>query len=248
MHQKQWHSLDLLYYELLKILIWFHPIVYLLQKELSATHEYLADQEVIKIADKSTYTNNLLNYLFDSDNIPFVNSFFNQSLLKKRIQMLSYTAQNNSNLKRYLLLLPITFGIVTISLYASFSNDPYVQDNYRYLNTYGEENTSTMPTIIGCPIRTGNCFTDLIKKHIKENLNPETKVQLHDLGPQMLIVSFWIEADGSVSDVQPFSSIKELSELARSGIASLPPISPALQKGKPTRTAQKYMIEFDISK
>ncbi|MGO1728812.1 MAG: M56 family metallopeptidase [Flavobacteriaceae bacterium] len=48
-HKKQKHSLDLIYYEILKIIFWFHPAVYCLQNQMRLVHEYIADAAVAKM-------------------------------------------------------------------------------------------------------------------------------------------------------------------------------------------------------
>jgi len=47
-HARQWHSLDILLLQLIKIFQWFNPFVYLAEKALQETHEYLADAAVVE--------------------------------------------------------------------------------------------------------------------------------------------------------------------------------------------------------
>jgi beta-lactamase regulating signal transducer with metallopeptidase domain len=51
-HCKQKHSLDLLFFESLKILMWFNPLLYIYQKRISTVHEYISDAIILKSADK----------------------------------------------------------------------------------------------------------------------------------------------------------------------------------------------------
>lgn len=46
-HTKQLHVIDLLFSELVVLLIWFNPFVWIIKKEIILNHEYLADQSVI---------------------------------------------------------------------------------------------------------------------------------------------------------------------------------------------------------
>ena len=107
-HIRQMHSLDLLWFEILKIILWFNPFVYLYQRRVTALHEFIADAESIKLSDSKTYYNHLLNDIFQVENMAFVNQFYNKSLLKKRITMITKTQSKQWKQLKYLVLLPIT--------------------------------------------------------------------------------------------------------------------------------------------
>jgi len=76
-HCKQKHSLDLLFFEILKIVLWFNPLVYVYQKRITLLHEYISDAEVVKETDKKVYFNRLLSETFSVENISFINQFLN---------------------------------------------------------------------------------------------------------------------------------------------------------------------------
>ena len=107
-HIRQRHTLDLLWFEILKIILWFNPFVYLYQRHITALHEYIADAESIKISDKKTYYNHILNDLFQIENMAFVNQFYNKSLIQKRITMMTKTQSQKWKKVKYLILIPIT--------------------------------------------------------------------------------------------------------------------------------------------
>ncbi|WP_431198634.1 M56 family metallopeptidase [Mucilaginibacter sp. P19] len=44
-HIRQKHSVDIVFLELIKIINWFNPLVYLLQISLKTIHEYIADEQ-----------------------------------------------------------------------------------------------------------------------------------------------------------------------------------------------------------
>lgn len=119
-HVKQNHYLDLLYFELLRIVFWFNPLVYLYQKRIAALHEYIADAEVISQSEKTSYYQNLLSEVFQTHSISFINTFFNHSLIKKRIVMLHKLKSKKTQLAKFLMLLPLIAGII---LYTSCSQN-----------------------------------------------------------------------------------------------------------------------------
>ncbi len=88
MHSKEKHSFDLLFFELLKIVMWFNPMVYSYQKRITLVHEYISDAVATKSEPKDAYINQLLSNFFQVENIAFINQFYKQTLIKKRIIMI----------------------------------------------------------------------------------------------------------------------------------------------------------------
>ncbi|HLT54465.1 MAG TPA: M56 family metallopeptidase, partial [Flavobacteriaceae bacterium] len=111
-HIDQKHSWDLLLFELLRIVFWFNPLVYMYQSRISILHEYIADAAAIKNQGKQAYYKGLLNQVFNTQNISFINTFFNQSLIKKRIVMLQKSRSKQTRLIKYALLIPLVFGML----------------------------------------------------------------------------------------------------------------------------------------
>ncbi|NAS10458.1 M56 family metallopeptidase [Poritiphilus flavus] len=114
-HIREKHSLDLLFFELMRIPAWFNPFVYIYQKRISELHEYIADDSVVKTNKKEHYLQ-LLSEVFDVENISLINQFSKSSLIKKRIDMLQKTKSKSIRQLKYLLLLPL---ISSMLLYSS---------------------------------------------------------------------------------------------------------------------------------
>jgi hypothetical protein len=111
-HIKELHTLDLLFFELLRIVFWFNPLVYMYQNRIKELHEYIADAKAVKENGKSAYYHSLLNQVFDVNNVSFTNTFFKKSLIKKRINMLQKTKSKQLNLIKYALVIPMVFGML----------------------------------------------------------------------------------------------------------------------------------------
>ena len=123
-HVHQKHSLDQLLFEVLRIVFWFNPLIYMYQNRITTLHEYIADAKAMKQTNKKQYYEKLLSQVFDTEQISFTNTFFNQSLIKKRILMLSKSKSNRIHLLKYALLIPMVFGmLVYTSSYGQKSNE-----------------------------------------------------------------------------------------------------------------------------
>ena len=88
-HIRQHHTIDILIVELLQLLLWFNPLVYLFKKAIRQNHEYLADQAVTTHhANVNQYQHLLLDTIFRK-NTPSLVSNINFSLTKKRLVMMT---------------------------------------------------------------------------------------------------------------------------------------------------------------
>ena len=84
-HISQYHSVDIVILELIRIIYWFNPILILYSSAIRENHEYLADRGAV-IDDIKSYSEKLLKSAFG--NIP-ITSGFNRSLTRKRLMMIT---------------------------------------------------------------------------------------------------------------------------------------------------------------
>jgi hypothetical protein len=88
-HVRQWHSHDVIFFEILNIIFWFNPIVYLLERAARINHEYLADEAVVKnVADIESYSGELIDFVRRRTLVPFACGA-GSSLIKDRLLMLN---------------------------------------------------------------------------------------------------------------------------------------------------------------
>ncbi|WP_417800901.1 M23/M56 family metallopeptidase [Tenacibaculum sp.] len=85
------HSIDVLLAEIYIVFFWFNPLVYMYRKSLKSIHEYQADSWVLNGATKtSNYLAVLLqNIEKETATSNSLYSYFNQSVIKKRIDMIT---------------------------------------------------------------------------------------------------------------------------------------------------------------
>lgn len=123
-HIRQWHSADILFFELLQITNWFNPFIRFIYKDIKALHEFIADEET------SVYENNagdyamfLIRHSYGALQTDLANTMFNQSLLKRRIMKLNQKKSSSRAQLKYimaLLLLPVMLCITSISFAKSY--------------------------------------------------------------------------------------------------------------------------------
>ena len=121
-HIYQGHGYDLLFLEVLKVVFWFNPAIYLIDALVRQQHEFLSDQEASKQIDIDNYRDLIVNQLFISLNLSLTSNF-GQPTVKKRLLMLKN--KKISRFTKWKLLLVIPFVSILVFLYScEQSNDP----------------------------------------------------------------------------------------------------------------------------
>ncbi len=117
-HAKQVHSLDVMFIELLQVILWFNPLLILFKKNIKLNHEFLADGAVLKdnVPTKS-YQNTLLSFLSTASekkyqSVEMANAI-NYSSIKKRIKVMKKRTSKKSILVRVFLLLPLLVLLIS---------------------------------------------------------------------------------------------------------------------------------------
>ena len=121
-HIGQKHWLDLLLVELLCMMQWFNPLVWIYVRFIRQNHEYLADEVALqRTSSPAIYRAALLNQIVGAPVVSLTNSF-NYSLNKKRFNMMKNIINSPYRKMKILLILPV-FAIV---LYA------FAKPDYKY--------------------------------------------------------------------------------------------------------------------
>jgi TonB family protein len=120
-HIKQRHWFDLLLVEILCLLQWFNPFVWIYARQIRQNHEYLADEKALQnTSDPAIYQATLLNQLLGAPVISLANSF-SYSLNKKRFKMMKKTIDSPFRKLKLLFALPLI-----VFVFYAFAKPEYV--------------------------------------------------------------------------------------------------------------------------
>jgi beta-lactamase regulating signal transducer with metallopeptidase domain len=88
-HADQWHSLDVIFSEWVKIILWFNPLSYWYARLVRNNLEYLVDQQILRSGiPRYEYQYHLLRE--GTAHLPFsFTNYYNHSFLKRRILMMN---------------------------------------------------------------------------------------------------------------------------------------------------------------
>ncbi|PKB43142.1 TonB family protein [Cellulophaga sp. RHA19] len=250
-HVKQKHTLDLLFFEVMRIALWFNPLVYIYQNRIAEVHEFIADSKVKKTSKKEQYEL-LLSQIFETKNISFINHFYKSSLIKKRIVMLQKSKSGKVLKLKYLSLVPLVAGML---FYTSCETENNAEIDAVEAKTEVVVETVDVPFSIveevpvfpGCEdaLETRDCFNEQISEHIRKNFNYPEEAQKEGVQGRVS-VRFVIQEDGSVEDIQMRGPDVRLEEEALRIIKLLPKFTPGKQRGQNVRVPFSLPITFKL--
>ena len=109
------HSQDLLFIDLVTVIQWFNPVIWLLRQDLRALHEYEADAQVLEGgADAREYQYLLVRKAVAGERFSVANSF-SHSTLKGRITMMCKRPSRRAGVWKTLFILPLVALTLTLS-------------------------------------------------------------------------------------------------------------------------------------
>ncbi len=232
------HSWDILFFDLMSILQWFNPAVWLLKTDLRALHEYEADEAVIKAGtDMREYQLLLVKKAVAIVRYPMANSL-NHSTLKNRISMMLSKKSSLLGALKALYVIPL----VAISLVANAETmydyvvetpaaEPVQDNNPTAISTDVQDevvpfqNTDERPTFNGGDV---NAFSQWVATQLRY---PEDAEKAGKTGSVYL--SFTVTKEGNVKDVKVLrSAFPSLDAEAVRVVSSSPKWTPGKVKGK----------------
>ena len=256
-HVRQRHSVDVLIFELLTIIQWFNPFIWLLKRSIRENHEFLADSGVLKRkVSSAAYRMLLLNSAFLSQ--PVLANNFNYSLIKIRIKMMTKIKSSKKA------ALKLSMGvIVTAALLLVFSceNKKAIQENNAptkqadvavkslVVNEQKQSIKSDEQVFIVVEQQASfqggsvNEFRDWVTKNLKY---PDLAVKNKISGK--VYVQFSISTKGDVVDVKVIRSADlSLDNEAIRVVSSSPKWEPAMQSGSKVKQQFTIPIAFQLN-
>lgn len=105
-HARQWHSIDILLSNMVRIIQWINPVSWLYKKSLEENLEFIADDHTVQIISSKKEYQLALVKASSTLYAPALTVQFYQSFIKKRIIMLNKSNSNKYNQLKLSLILP----------------------------------------------------------------------------------------------------------------------------------------------
>jgi len=248
-HIKEWHSLDVLFLEVLQIIFWFNPIIYLYKRAIKNVHEFQADAAVLQHMSIRPYGQLLLYQArYNDSELLLVNHFFSKQI-KKRIHMMTKQNSTRSRLLGYALILPAVFMMVLLFTDKQAQAEPLSDTGSSIFERITDPDE--MPVYGDCSDATDakskkKCSnTNLINFIVKEMKYPAAAKKAGTEG--MAVVSFTINKKGKVVDA---SIVKDVGngcgEEALRVVKTLKTWTPGQKDGKAVNVEMKLPFQFKL--
>jgi len=250
-HLNRLHFVDILLIELLKVIQWFNPFIYLFDKSLRAVHEYQADEECLSSGiPVHSYQGLVMNQVFRARIFNPSNSFSNPTLIKKRMIMM--TKKRSKALANLKILLVVPMLAALLILFSTCSEKMTESDTVMQVATpppnsplakSGEEDIFVV--VEEMPQFPGGDST-LLKYLIENTKYPETAKENNIQG--RVIVRFCVTETGGVDRITVLKGVDpELDKEAVRVVSTLPAFQPGKQGGKAVPVWYMVPISFALS-
>ncbi len=246
-HVRQGHSFDLLIAEIICMLNWFNPLVWIYKKNIAQNHEYIADRQVVVKYQTGRYLQLLVNQAFKGNVFSFTNCF-SCSNLKKRMIMMTKKQSNKFSVLNYIPALFIG-GILCTALTCIATETPALSFISESEAAVTEENPifSNDTSAIFQVVEIMPQFNGNMQTWLKENLKyPAKAYEAKEQG--QTFVHFIVNEDGTLSDfkIQRSSGFLSLDEEALRVAKSMPDWIPGKQRGKAVKVAFCLPFNFKL--
>ncbi len=247
-HIRKRHSFDLIFIEMLTILLWFNPAIWYLRREIKLQHEFEADMFVIENqVDRLSYQNILMDMTMSGLNIPIINPF-NYSPLKRRIMMMNEKFKRGRKRAFLSMFMVIPLFVLLFLVQACDTRQEQevstqVEAAEERIKAYEEE---VIFTVVEEPPRFSG--GESARQHYFGN-NLRYPEEARREGIQgTVFVSFVVEKDGSISNVKVLRGIGGGCDEEAVRVAEMMPRwEPGHQRGEPVRVQFSMPVRFRLN-
>lgn len=261
-HVKGAHSLDILFMEILRIVFWVNPMIYLFKNALILSHEYIADSDSVAGDDQQKYVNLLVNQTLSNLGLslgshfgrksgilpqwPWANGLsLNKSQTLKRIKMI----KNKSKMNQLKYLIPVV-AILLSAIVVSCVQDESVNEISEQTSDVEDQITKKLErTDVFQIVDEAPAFIDgegALYKYLGTNITYPK--QARNLGIEgRVFVQFVVNKDGSISDAQVIKGIGAGCDAeALRVVSNMPDWNPGSKEGEDVNVKMVLPIYFKL--
>ena len=197
-HIRLHHSRDVVFVELLTVLQWFNPVVWLLSRDLRTVHEYEADEAVLSQgADTAQYITLLMHKAMGVQACVLANGI-NTSETKKRVKMMIKMKSPRWSWLKCLYIVPI--AALSLAVTAQTVTDYKVLPSHELAQVQAVDGED--PVFEVCEVQPQFPGGDVeMMKFFMKNVKYPVVAETNGV-EGCVLVSFIVEKDGSLSHVE----------------------------------------------
>lgn len=201
-HVREKHSYDKVFMNVVLLFFWINPFFWLIQKELSMIHEFIADKEALEDNDINAFAEMVLQTIYPGRHFSLASNFFH-SPLKRRLNMFTKNKNPKVSYVSRMLVLPlaaVVFFAFTLKMKTAGNSNYYAGKKITVVIDAGHGGSDD--GVIENNIKEKD-LTLAIAKEIKElNKNENLNIVLSRTGDELLTPKDRINfADAKKADV-----------------------------------------------
>ena len=262
MHVKCRHSLDLLLFLPVQLLVWWNPLVWVIREELRLLHEYEADEGVLQNGIDATQYQLLLVRKAVGEHRFSLASGFQHAKLKNRIAMMLKNESSRWMRWSYLALVPVLAAFM-FACNPARNTEKTPTDTPEEASSAGNADATYQVTVVDEPAAApekeavpyqlieqkptfnggdANEFSKWVNGHLKY---PEQAKA--DKAQGRVVLQFTVGSDGNVRDVQVLKGAREdLDAEALRVVSASPKWNPGMQDGEPVPVVYTFPIIYQL--
>jgi hypothetical protein len=189
---------------------------------MTLLQEFIADEKVASLKGKKAYYQGLLSQVFKTENISFINTFFNHSLIKNRIVMLQKSKSKRIFKLKYLLLIPLVGSMLFYTACSDESSANAVEQEANLSSNTDTEVMNKINELSEAIMKKGNLTDDEMRalKFLATKAGPGDKV--YESVHEYLTDSIAISDKGAVYDIVALNDTDDLKEIPFAVIGKAP--------------------------
>lgn len=192
MHVVNRHTFDIIFIELVTIVLWFNPFMFLYKRSIKQIHEFHADAEASSFTGTRNYAMLLVGMAASQRSFSLVSNF-SKKQLKQRIIMLNSLKSNKMTKFRYFLIFPLV-GMLT---FVACNLAPVDAQEIEKASVFVKSEEAKIPSIFPVDQVEGVGISSKFEKMI----NPITKKEVFHKGIDIKApegTSIFATADGTI--------------------------------------------------
>ena len=251
-HAQDWHTLDILFLEIVSALLWINPFIHIIKKLARINHEYLADAKALHHSNKEEYIQTLATHTIKSQGYQLAHAFYTSSTLK-RIKMIN---QQNNQIMKIKQIVPILLGLGLVLIFGCEDATEQLSDmsDQEAATAIAQAQTSKVQKAEGM-----DGVYDLVEvqplpangmnefyKWIAENMEYPNQARREGVEGRVFI-QFIVNEKGDITDVKSIKGIGAGCDAeAERVMKSAASWSPGMVDGKPVKVRMIMPISFKL--
>jgi bla regulator protein BlaR1 len=214
-HARQYHSMDVIFAQLMCVVFWMNPLIWLYKRELHQNLEFIADREAQNNAVcEINYQKLLLKTTLSNHQLAFANNFYN-SLIKNRIIMLHRSKSNKMNAYKYALVIPLlmlfVFNFNTQIIAQTKTSQPDKEKIGQNILKYVITKDTKDKQLESIKDKMAEQDVKLVYKNLKRNSNKEITAIRIEYDSKKGSGEFFVNSDEPINDIAVTLNVNENS-------------------------------------